>query len=321
MAKKKFRTNKYWWVSCREKIVFLVVLAVMLIISPQKPVPTEAAPPVVERPQITYAALPLPSPAPYPVNTTGILPSEAISAYSIVVVDVDSGVIMFQRNAEEPMAPASTTKLMTAMVALDTYNPEDVITVQEATLSGQVMDLVPGEKMTVENLLYGLLVPSANDAAYVLAQAYPQGPENFMLRMNEKAQEMGLKQTNFVNPAGFDDDAHKMSAKDIATVARFALQYPLITKIVGIPQITVSDVSHSIFHNLRTTNLLLGRIPGVAGFKTGTTQAAGENLVTLIERDGRKVVIVALRSTDRFGDTESLINWAFSNHQWMSYGM
>jgi D-alanyl-D-alanine carboxypeptidase len=210
---------------------------------------------------------------------------------------------------------------MTAMVALDLYKPEDIVTVQTATLSGQIMDLQVGERISVEHLLYGLLISSANDASYILAQHHPQGPAGFMEAMNTKAAALGLSNTFFVNPAGFDDDLHKMSAADVATMARFAMNYPLIRKIVSIPLITVHDESYSIFHTLRNTNQLLEKIPGVSGIKTGFTQAAGENLVTKVERNGREIIIVTLRSQARFADTETLISWVFSNFQWLQYGL
>jgi serine-type D-Ala-D-Ala carboxypeptidase (penicillin-binding protein 5/6) len=318
--KKKFRSNKYWWAASREKIIVLAVLGIFFFITPTKVQhELQASLPVLRsRPA---EMLPIPKPAPYPVHTTDVMPADTITAYAVMVIDQLSGVTMYSKNEEEKLAPASTTKLMTAMVALDLYGPEEIVTVKEATLSGQIMDLVVGEKITVENLLYGLLISSANDASYVLAQHHPQGPQGFMDAMNKKAQEIGLQQTFFVNPAGFDDDLHKMTAKDISVMARTALTYPLIAKIVSIPQITVHDVSYTLFHPLRTTNVLLGKIPGVAGIKTGYTKEAGENLVSLTERNGRKIIIVTLRSLDRFGDTENLINWAFSNHQWVEYGI
>lgn len=319
MSRKSFRNNKFWWVHCREKIVFLFLLTLIFLITPHKE-SQGVIPPFLDFPPIAKEQLPIPKPAPYPENVTGIYPDERISAYGIVVVDVPSGVVMYKKNDEELLAPASTTKLMTAMVALDLYRPEDIVVVKEASLSGQIMDLVVGERITVENLLYGLLIHSANDAAYVLAQHHPQGPKAFIDQMNTKARELSLSQTNFVNPAGFDDVDHNMTAKDLARLARFAMQYPLIAKIVAIPQITVSDADHTIYHPLRTTNLLIGKIPGISGIKTGFTQQAGENLITMIERNGQKVIIVALRSNDRFADTELLINWIFNNHQWTNYG-
>lgn len=319
MARKSFRNNKFWWVNSREKIVFLILLGLIFLITPHKQNQGIIVT-IPEFPLIAKEPLAIPTPAPYPLNTTGILPGDEISAYGVYVVDVSSGATLYQKNAEELLAPASTTKLMTAMVSLDEYKPDDIVVVKEATLSGQIMDLVPGERMTVENLLYGLLIESANDAAYVLAQHHPQGPQGFMNVMNKKAQELSLNKTHFVNPAGFDDVDHNMTAKDLANMARFAIQYPLIAKIVSVPQITVPDVDYKIFHQLRTTNMLLGKIPGVSGIKTGFTPQAGENLVTMVQRDGRKVIIVALRSKDRFSDTELLIQWIFNNHQWINYG-
>lgn len=317
---KKFRSNKYWWSNCREKIFCLIVLGVLFLLTPTKHTTIIQASIPDLRSQQTETLI-LPPPAPYPVNSTGVLPPDSITSYAVVVLDTVSGVPLYKRNEIERLAPASTTKLMTAMVALDTYKPEDIVTVKEATLSGQIMDLVVGERITVEYLLYGLLISSANDASYVLAQHHPQGPTGFMAAMNKKANALGLSNTFFVNPAGFDDPLHTMSAYDVATMARFALKYPLIKKVVSVPLITVSDESYTNFHTLRNTNQLLGRIPGVSGVKTGFTQAAGENLVTLVERDGKEIIIVTLRSQNRFGDTEALIDWVFSNFQWISYGL
>jgi D-alanyl-D-alanine carboxypeptidase (penicillin-binding protein 5/6) len=319
MAKKSFRKNKYWWVACREKIVFLCLLAIIFVVTPQKQ-GTVAIASFPEIPQKHTNTLPIPSPAPYPMNTTGIQPPE-VTAHAVDIVDVQSGVSLYTKNDREPLAPASTTKIMTAMVALDHFNPDDIITIREATLSSAVMDLIPNERITVENLLYGLLIPSSNDAAYALAEFFPGGESAFMEEMNRKAKELGLTQTNFTNPVGFDDPNHIMSAHDLARMSRLSMQYPLISKIVAIPAITVSDEDHMYFHTLRTTNQLLGIIPGVSGIKTGSTPMAGENLVTLVERNGKKVIIIALNSQDRFTDTESLINWVFSNHQWIQYGL
>jgi D-alanyl-D-alanine carboxypeptidase (penicillin-binding protein 5/6) len=107
-----------------------------------------------------------------------------------------------------------------------------------------------------------------------------------------------------------------MTPTDLARLASVALSDKTIAKIVAIPQITVSDVTHSRFHSLRNVNELLGRIPGVGGMKTGWTEEAGENLVTLIERDGHRLILVLLHSADRFGETEALINWIFTNYRW-----
>ncbi|MFH0749426.1 MAG: D-alanyl-D-alanine carboxypeptidase family protein [Candidatus Gottesmanbacteria bacterium] len=265
------------------------------------------------------AAIEIPIPAPYPVNKTGIVPGIEISARAVVVQDLTSGVYIFKRNSTERLSPASTTKILSALVVFDAMKLDDIVTVGPIKNNGQVMGLIEGERMTVENLLYGLLIQSGNDAGYALANAYPGGAEEFVVAMNKKAEELHLSVSHFTNPVGYDDPNHYMTAEDLSRLADVALSNKTVAKMVGIPQITVSDVTHTYFHKLSNVNQLLGKIPGVAGIKTGWTEEAGENLVTLIERNGRRVIIVVLKSADRFGDTIRLIDWTFANIEWQTY--
>jgi D-alanyl-D-alanine carboxypeptidase (penicillin-binding protein 5/6) len=258
-----------------------------------------------------------PTPAPYPVKTSEYEPGNEVSANSVVVYDLESGVTLYGRNTESMLSPASTTKIMTALVTLEKFQLDDVVTVQTVASDGMLMELVPGEQITIENLLYGALIQSGNDAAWALAEYYPGGVEKFVEAMNAKAAELHLTQTHFTNPVGYDDPAHKMTAMDLTRLAAYSLSNKTIAKMVAIPQIVVSDVTHTYFHTLTNVNELLGKIPGVGGIKTGWTEDAGENLVTLVERDGHRIVIVVLKSQDRFYDTEQLINWVYANHQWL----
>jgi D-alanyl-D-alanine carboxypeptidase (penicillin-binding protein 5/6) len=315
-----FRSKKYWWVNCREKFFFLIFLALFVLITPTKEGEVAVAA-FVELPLVKQETLPIPSPAPYPINISKTRPPNDISAYAIYIVDIHSGVPLYAKNENVPLPPASTTKLMTALVALDLYKPSDIVTVKESTAGGQRMDLVLHERITVENLLYGMLIHSGNDAAEQLAFHHQSGYGAFIAAMNEKAKVLHLKQSSFTNPAGWDELDHKMSAKDLARLAKAAVEHPLIAKMVAIPEITISDVDHVIFHKLKTTNQLLGKIPGVSGIKTGYTQEAGQNLVTMVQRDGKKILFVVLRSQDRFADTTLLIDWVFKNHQWITYGV
>ena len=217
------------------------------------------------------------------------------------------------------LPPASTTKILTALVVLDSMSLDDVVKVGELKNNGQTIGLITGEKMTVENLLYGMLIQSGNDAGYTLANAYPGGLTTFIGAMNKKAQDLHLQMSHFTNPVGYDDPSHYMTAEDLARLADVALENKILAKMVAIPQITISDVTHTYFHKLSNVNQLLGRIPGVAGIKTGWTEEAGENLVTLVERGGRKIIIVVLHSRDRFGDTIRLIDWVFNNYEWQDF--
>jgi len=257
-----------------------------------------------------------PTPAPYPVNASGIVPGGEVSAGGVIVLDVPSHMYLYKRNEDIKLSPASTTKLLTALVALDAYKPDDVITIKTNGSTGQVMGLVPGERITVENLLYGALIQSGNDAALALASEYPGGYDKFIEAMNVKAKSLFMVNSNFTNPAGYDNPEHKVTPLDLAMLALAAIENKTIAKMVAIPQITVSDVTHTYFHKLANVNQLVGKIPGVAGIKTGWTEQAGENLMTYVERDGRRVIFIVLHSRDRFGDTTKLISWVFDNFRW-----
>ena len=309
MSKEKVFYRRSW-----HKILYLVILAGFFLWYPGQNRLTMMASP--QAPAARTIPFSIPTPALYPTNVTGVYPGSEVTAGGVVIEDVDSGVILYQRNSYEPFAPASTTKILTALVALDAYNLDDVLTVKTLQKNGQTMKLVAGERMTVENLLYGALIQSGNDAAYALAENYSGGVEGFVVAMNQKAQELHLTQSRLTNPVGFDDPNHMMTPMDLVRLATVALSHKTIAKMVAIPQITISDVTHTYFHNLTNVNQLLGKIPGVGGIKTGWTEEAGENLVTLVERGGRRVIIVVLKSQDRFADTTKLIDWVFGNHRW-----
>lgn len=296
------------------KILILLVVGGAFFYYPGQNVYTLSQAKTVSKDSV--ALVPLPKPAPYPKNVAQIYPGGEISAYGVVVLDVASGIFLYKRNEGVELAPASTTKILTALVALDYYDSDAILTVDTVVNNGQAMGLVKGERMTLENMLYGALVYSGNDAAYTLAENYPGGVDAFILAMNAKASALHLTGSHFTNPIGFDDPLHKMTAIDLARLASVAISNKLIAKIVSVPQITVSDITFTYFHSLKNVNQLLGKIPGVGGIKTGWTEEAGENLVTLVERDGHKEIIVILHSKDRFEDTKNIINWIYSMHQW-----
>lgn len=243
-------------------------------------------------------------------------PSLDYSAVSVLAVDAESGVTLFEKNPDIKLLPASTTKIITALVTLDYYPPNAVLQVSDILVDGQKMDLVPGEKISVDSLLKGLLIISANDAAEVLAQNYPGGTKGFVLAMNEKAKRINLENTFFTNPSGLDTEGHLSTARDLVRAATYAMKNPYFSEIVATKQTIVASVDNQIIHPLTNINQLIGEIDGVLGVKTGWTEFANENLVTYVERDGRKVVISLLGSQDRFGETENLINWIYGNYLW-----
>jgi D-alanyl-D-alanine carboxypeptidase (penicillin-binding protein 5/6) len=243
--------------------------------------------------------------------------SAQVTARSIYVADEASGAILLTKNAYQPVAPASTTKLMTALVAMKIYRPGQVFTVQEEAYTvGNTVDFVEGEQISLENLLHALLIMSGNDAAFVLANNHPQGYTGFVVEMNQLAEELNLELTHFENPSGLDQPTHLLTARDLAILAREVMRQPLLKDIVGTQSDIIADVTGQHQHYLYTTNSLLGREPGVVGVKTGTTLQAGETLITQREKDGHTLLIVILGSEDRYQDTKTILQWIDQSFDW-----
>jgi D-alanyl-D-alanine carboxypeptidase (penicillin-binding protein 5/6) len=268
-------------------------------------------------PLISYL-LPAPSFLPYPQSDGTQVPPT--SARAIVVQDAVSKSMIFSRAADTTLLPASTTKIMTALVALDTWdNLDTIITVHnEDHAIGSTMNLVKGEQITIKNLLYGLLIPSGNDAALALADNFPGGYSAFIDSMNTHAKSLHLDHTTYKNPSGVEQYGHVTTARDLAVLAAVALQNSTLAQIVQTPSIVVTDTTGTITHSLKSTDELLGEIEGFKGLKTGWTTNAGECLVSYVERGDHKVIIVVLGSRDRFGDTRTLVDWTYNHHAWVT---
>lgn len=230
-----------------------------------------------------------------------------VSAKTFAVYEPSSRVLIAEKNAHLRFTPASSAKIMTALIALEHYQSGTILKAGDmSVVGGSKMKLFTGEEMTVENLLYGLMLPSGNDAAIVLAQSYPGGQAAFVSRMNQKAEELKLTNTRFLDPAGYEDENYT-TAFDLVRLASVAFQNPLFRQIVGTKSIVVYDVTGKIPHQLESLNELLS-IPGVVGVKTGFTDEAGGVLVTAIKKDEKTYFIAVLRSVDRFADTRSVMN-------------
>lgn len=262
----------------------------------------------------TIAGLSIKRPSFPPVNK-GLTPP-TISAAAALIEDVETKNILFTKDSDNRVPIASTTKLMTALLAAEYFKPNEVLTVPEvAVVSGSTMNLKVGEKLTLRSLLYGMMLNSGNDAAFTVAANYPGGVSSFVARMNQKAAELNLKNTNFTNPAGFDDTDHFSSAADLAKIAEASSANSQLARIVSTKQTMVASIDKTLIHSLKNLNKLLD-IPGVLGMKTGTTPLAKENLVSLVERNNHRVIIVVLGSNDRFGESEKLIEWTYKNYVW-----
>jgi D-alanyl-D-alanine carboxypeptidase len=191
-----------------------------------------------------------------------------------------------------------------------------ILTINTLPDEGQMMGLVPGERISVEYLLYGSLIHSGNDAAYALAHEY--GYDKFIDLMNKKAQNLQMNDSHFENPIGYDSVNQYSTPFDIALAAREILGNSYLSKIVSIKDITISDADFKYFHHLSNINQLLGEVSGIGGVKTGYTQEAGENLVSFYKHNDREYIIAIMKSEDRFQDTLNAVSWIDTNIDYVS---
>jgi serine-type D-Ala-D-Ala carboxypeptidase (penicillin-binding protein 5/6) len=243
---------------------------------------------------------------------------EEITAKHFLALDVESGAVLLEQDATASAYPASTTKMMTALVARDLYNLDYSLEVtKESLVSDNQVGFKVGERISVDDLLHASLISSSNEAAEVLAGGYGEGREEFVNLMNQKARELHLDNTLFINPSGFDNENIYSTARDLGILARELLKDEYLSEIVKMKEYTFTDIEETSTHVLYTTNQLLHQIDDVIGIKTGTTDGAGQVLVTAIERDGAKVIIVVMGSSDRYQDTKEIIDWVYSSYEWV----
>ena len=251
-------------------------------------------------------------------------PELAIHGQAAYLVDLDARQVLWQRDADSSRAPASLTKLVTAMVAVDDAGSLDrvvEVTPEATRVVPSVMGLTTGEKLTVRDLLYGLFLDSGNDAAEALATGIVPR-DRFIRQMNQKAKGIGLTASHFVNPSGLDAPGHGMSAHDLAhTAAYLDTYYPDLAAIAATKSITIqATATHKAFqpYNL---NRLLSTYPGATGLKTGLTDNAGGCMLATATRDGRHLIAVVLNDTGRSTDDAAvLLNYGFSVHPKRSLG-
>lgn len=250
-----------------------------------------------------------------PIPVSKNLSPPEITATGIFIADFNTGIVLYKKNANIRFKPASLTKIATALVAMDYFDEDSVLSVKNGqNANGNTVNLKKDDQLIAADLLYALLVPSGNDAAVTLAENYPGGYQAFISRMNSKITEMGLQNTHFINVSGVESQNHYTSAYDITMLAKAALSRPQFSAIVSTQKITVKSLNGNIYP-LETTNLMLGK-PGIFGVKTGWTPEAGECLVILAEKDDHSVIITLLNSQDRFGEAQTMFNWVFTNFSW-----
>ena len=237
--------------------------------------------------------------------------ANAVSAHSAVLMDAQTGRILYEKNADEQGLIASTTKIMTALVVCEQCNVLDRMRIpKEAVgIEGSSMYLQEGEVLTIQELLYGMMLHSGNDAAVALAIYCGGTVEGFAELMNDKARQLGMTQTHFVNPNGLDSPGHYSTARDMAVLAAYAMDNPIFAQTVSAKTVTVGNRS------LRNHNKLLWQVEGADGVKTGFTKAAGRILVSSATRQGRRLIVVTMNAPDDWRDHTELLEDGFSRYQ------
>lgn len=242
-----------------------------------------------------------------------------ITAASAVVMEAKTGTIVYKKNADEQRPPASTTKIMTALLTLekkgDSLNEVAVASKKAANIGESSIWLIEGEKLKLSDLLYGLLLNSGNDAAITLAEYIGGSEEKFVELMNQRAQELGAIHTHFANPNGLPNEEHYTTAKDLALITRYALENPKFAQIVSTKTKDIPWPGHEWSRHLLNTNKLLWRLEGANGVKTGFTDKAGHCLVSSAKRNGQQYIAVVLGSSNVWDDSTKLLEYAFANFE------
>lgn len=242
-----------------------------------------------------------------------VTPADAleVSAHSAILMDGDTGQVLYEKNAASQSLIASTTKIMTALVVLRDGNLDETVTIppEAVGIEGSSMYLKTGEELTVRQLLYGMMLSSGNDAAVALALHNAGSIERFAERMNLAAGELGLHDTSFANPNGLDSEENYSTARDLALLTQAALHTPGFIEIVSAKTCQCGE------RYLVNHNKLLWQYDGALGVKTGYTKKAGRILVGAAERNGRKLISVTINAPDDWQDHKRMLDFGFEQYQ------
>ena len=221
--------------------------------------------------------------------------------------------VLWEKAAAKRLPPASLTKLMTAFLVIEKFDPRAVVTVKSAAAAetGTRLKLKAGERLTAADLLAAALIASANDACHALADHVAGSESRFVALMNRRAREWGLRDTHFINACGHDNPQHYSSARDIAAMAERAMAHPLFAQLVATASADIATSDGRKQFRLVNTNALIGRYTGAQGIKTGYTPGAGRCLVALAQRGGRSVMLVLLNASDRWWGASDMLDLAF----------
>lgn len=237
-------------------------------------------------------------------------PFPGVAAAYLVLRD---GSPLWERDADARRAPASLAKLMTALLVLEDGRLDEEVTVSRAAAKarGSRLGLRPAERVPAHGLLAAMLVGSANDACLALVERSGSAAA-FVGRMNAQAPQLGLRDTRFGDPCGFDSDRQHSTARDLARLATVAMRRAQIAALVGRPQVEVATAGRERVLRVKNTNALIGNFPGVVGVKTGQTRRAGQNLIALAEKDGHRVLLVLLGARERWWNAHGILSQALA---------
>lgn len=237
-------------------------------------------------------------------------------AKGAALIDVQSGRILYSQNGDKPMLIASLTKIMTAIVAIEHGHLNDMVetSIRAAGKEGSSIYLQRGEKMSLLNMLYGLMLRSGNDAATAIAEHVGGSEEGFVHLMNEEAQMLGLENTQFMNPSGLDAPGHYSSANDLAKLTAYALKNPVFKEIVKTKSKTAPNPNDQWDYLWKNKNKMLTMYEGADGVKTGYTKKSLRCLVSSATRDGQQLVAVTLNDSDDWNDHQKMLNFGFANY-------
>ncbi len=247
----------------------------------------------------------------FTVNTAAL----SVSAKAAVVICGDTAEIIYSKNPDTRLSMASTTKIMTGLILCEKadLNKEITVTAEMLRVEGSSMGLLPGDKVSFHDLLYGLMLCSGNDAANVIAYSIAGTVDGFAKMMNDKAKEIGLKNTNFVTPSGLDSAEHYTTAYDLALLAREALKNAEFSKCVATKTATLCFGNPPYKRTVTNHNKLLGNVEGVIGVKTGFTKKSGRCLVSAARQDGKYVIAVTLNAPNDWQDHKQMLSYGLSS--------
>lgn len=312
-------------IKSKKRIPLLLIIAISLFLVPAATKSIAATSDVSDSTDVTQQ---LNDTTDYLTVRSNIRPP-LIYAKSVILMNDENGEELWSDNADESIAVASTTKMTTALTVMKLLKPDEIVTIQKSStlVAGSKIQLKTNEKITVENLLKGLLIQSGNDTAFALADHYGRkfggDYKLFVIEMNNFSKENGLVESTYSDPAGLDDDFGRSTARTLAHTARLLLRDPLLSKIVNTPTETISSADGLISHELKNSNRLILNdnpyyMPNAAGVKTGFTPAAGHCLVAVYDTPAGKVIGVVLNTaeytiTASASEMNKLFTWAHTN--------